>query len=639
MRSTILTLAAGLALVSASLAQPSAKPAPPTPTPTSPVPPATKPSGTPNRTASAKARLEAILAKLDETQDFRQAHADVAALWDHMVVYFPASETASFREVAQARRMIMQLMLVDKDARGGMLKFLRKSPNLTGALVFQVREGDNIPGVYGTLSKMRGATPTEAHDKLMEKYAGLTAAVCVVHDKPLKRAINEHMTTAPGPSEVFEFFAQSAEKGLLQNKLEAMPAELLLFVVDVTTPIDELKWAQQKYGKDRQVGNRYQDVPYDTDSFELGKPKKIAGQSYTLQNVLKYGGVCADQAYFACAVGKSIGIPTAYVTASDGSVAHAWLGYLRGWGPSAVWNFDTGRYDSYRNVRGNVEDPQAGVPVSDAQLAVSAEAADVDTKLRYEAQAMTDAAMQLAVLVRTSAIGAVKPVEGVPVAANDKTRTGTPSEMLDLLEGGLRKCAAHPRAWEAATNLAKQKMLSTEQRRKLGGMLDELCGRKFADFTVYVMTPVIQSVDDTKEQATMWGNLLRSLQSRHDLMSEVLVREGKMYEKAGNKTKAKAMYDEVIDKYMNSGPSALGALSAVEMMMKDDGDAGMQRVLSMYDKAFKRVQKPGESNPSVVRGSNWFRVGARYMALLDEAGQQQQAAKIGQQLGIKGPKG
>ena len=50
--------------------------------------------------------------------------------------------------------------------------------------------------------------------------------------------------------------------------------------------------------------------------------------SYLLADILKKGGICIDQAYYAETIGKGRGIPTIGFTGYGMDGAHAWFGYL-----------------------------------------------------------------------------------------------------------------------------------------------------------------------------------------------------------------------------------------------------------------------------------------------------------------------
>src|SRR5262249_60159753 len=88
------------------------------------------------------------------------------------------------------------------------------------------------------------------------------------------------------------------------SRLKVLPREFLAFVVDPRTPLDERKWAQQFVASQKGTSSWHQSVPYDKGMLETernggqGPGPKLAGQDYTLANVKKYGGVCAQQADF-----------------------------------------------------------------------------------------------------------------------------------------------------------------------------------------------------------------------------------------------------------------------------------------------------------------------------------------------------
>src|SRR5205085_11748740 len=92
-------------------------------------------------------------------------------------------------------------------------------------------------------------------------YTKLGAAVCVVFDGPVTFRVNENKVTAPDPMEVFEYF-RSNESRLILSVRET-PPEVLVSMIDVTSPIEELRWALEKYRGDARIGQRYFDVKYD----------------------------------------------------------------------------------------------------------------------------------------------------------------------------------------------------------------------------------------------------------------------------------------------------------------------------------------------------------------------------------------
>jgi tetratricopeptide (TPR) repeat protein len=63
-----------------------------------------------------------------------------------------------------------------------------------------------------------------------------------------------------------------------------------------------------------------------TEQTGKGPGPKLAGHDYTLENLKRYGGVCAQQADFVARVGKSLGQPTVYVSGESSYRGwHAWV--------------------------------------------------------------------------------------------------------------------------------------------------------------------------------------------------------------------------------------------------------------------------------------------------------------------------
>jgi hypothetical protein len=117
-----------------------------------------------------------------------------------------------------------------------------------------------------------------------------------------------------------------------------LPWEFLVYVVDHKTPIAERKWAHKYYLSRRgKVASWHQDIKYDKGMLEYeqskgkrGRPPALSGHAYTLENIKKCGGVCAQQADFAARVGKSLGQPSMYVAGESSYRGwHAWVMWVQ----------------------------------------------------------------------------------------------------------------------------------------------------------------------------------------------------------------------------------------------------------------------------------------------------------------------
>ncbi|MBY0309486.1 MAG: hypothetical protein K2Q09_12150, partial [Phycisphaerales bacterium] len=405
-----------------------------------------------------------------------------------------------------------------------------------------------------------------------------------------------------------------------------MPAELLVYMVDPGAQLDELAWALDGYGGQREIGPRYAEIKYDNDHFERGKEKKVSAEGFTLQNIKRYGGICADQAHFASTVGKAVGVPAVVDAGQGQGVAHAWLGFLKVTTRGAEWNFDAGRYAEYEGVRGSVTDPQTDAPIPDGTLALTAETLNVAERVRWASTAMVDGARRLAKLAGAPVTAGLElPVTGL-------TRTSAPADRLALLKSSLTLFSANPRAWNALRAMAADKELTLDQKKEWAGALQTMCGDRYPDFTLAILAPMVETIDDTGQQGAVWEALFRRWRGpRPDLAAEVLIEQGNMWDKAGDPARAYYSYTAAAYQFLTKSPSAVEALDLCEALLKKR-NAGHQ-VLPMYAQAWKRLTKPDNAAQEFLMQSNWYRVGSRYCDLLEEDGQVNKADQVRKSLG------
>jgi hypothetical protein len=173
----------------------------------------------------------------------------------------------------------------------------------------------------------------------IESSAALAIATAVTWDRPASvydyrhHQVRTKSTMPEGAADAkanFDYLVNGG-KGVLPT-LKVLPWEFLVFVVDHKTPIEERKWAQKYVATSRgRVTSWHQDVEYDhgmlkTELTGKGPGPKLAGHEYTLANIKRYGGVCAQQADFVARVGKSVGQPTMYVSGESSYRGwHAWV--------------------------------------------------------------------------------------------------------------------------------------------------------------------------------------------------------------------------------------------------------------------------------------------------------------------------
>jgi len=302
------------------------------------------------------AKVKAIFTRLQADHDYGRAAKEANELFDVVAIHAPDTDAYAFVDAAYAVRLSHHFEFMPAEQCDDLLPYLRRFDELAKTLAFLVSDSDKPVGVYGVLKRLIDACGDKPG-----VWPTLTAALCVVHDSPMERKINENTAIADDPVKLFDFY--SANESRMLFGIRVVPAELLIYVVDSTAKIDEMKWALAAYRGDTAVGKHFFDVPYDHEHLRTHRPKRISSAGFTLMNIRQFGGICADQAYFASTIGKAIGVPTAYVSGQSGEVSHAWVGFLQRKGTrDAGWNFDIGRYEAYQGIRGVISDPQTREP-------------------------------------------------------------------------------------------------------------------------------------------------------------------------------------------------------------------------------------------------------------------------------------
>ena len=549
----------------------------------------------------------------------------VNGLFDVGVVYLPLpGEAETLRSLAAARRMLTQISAGKNDAGMKLLPTLLENKALASALALSVRPEDDLPKVYGVLADLQNKFPKQLAD---EKFANLATAISIVYDKPpahpvLARTTREY--AAIDSAEVFNFFTSNS--GRMQFPLATTPVELLINVVDVSVPPEEMSWALQQYAGNRTVGKLYDTITYDTDVLKRTghDDKKIFKQpgGYTLQNIKKVGGVCEEQGFFSSQVGKCIGVPTVYVVAAGNETGHAYVGYLRSDGPR--WEYE-GQKDQYKEIEGFVTDPQTGQVKPYTVAAVAAMMLPVKPEDRQRAAALTDAAERLGAGAKASL--SVTFPEGLAPGPKDKPRTGGVEDQLALLDMAVRLAPGYLPAWEQVVGLGKDKKLTDAAKRSWSEASMRVAGRQYPDFSMWVIAPLIRSMDSVDQQSSMWDSMSGQFGQRRDLAARCKFEQGSAWEKANNPDKAYIAYNQIIERYPNDGRLIVEALARIELMMTKKGMKA-DALIPVYDGAFRRMSKPATLAPEAHRQSSYYLVGSRLAELYEDVSKKNDAERV-----------
>lgn len=231
---------------------------------------------------------------------------------------------------------------------------------------------DFRPEVYRILNELYTASAED-----FGAYGSLAAAIALVYDtSPPARwphwqvRVEVLPRRLPSAREAFAYFVELDRSGKSLHPLARLDAAELRFLVDLALPEAERAWAREKVKTPlARLETTYSDVRYRLD--RIANAEYVwPGESYTLEEILREGGICVDQAYFSTQAGKARGVPTLLFSGAGLDGRHAWFGYL---GTGRRWRMDAGRHEGQRYVVGKAIDPLSWNDISDHELAFLSE--------------------------------------------------------------------------------------------------------------------------------------------------------------------------------------------------------------------------------------------------------------------------
>ena len=347
-------------------------------------------------------------------------------------------------------------------------------------------------------------------------YADLAIATSVVWDNP--RAIYSHKgaqgaakaTEEPDslstPVDNFKYLVDA--ENFMQGRIQYAPWEFLVHQVNHTTSLKERQWALQNYGANRTMfGKCYHDVPYDytllNSGFEIGK---LIDKPYHLPNIRQFGGVCMHQADYAARVGKSIGIPAAYVAGSGKSGGrHAWVMWveLKNITPNSIqFSLEShGRYRGDHYYIGNLTDPKTGTRITDRQL-----------ELRLHTVGLNPLAKRQADMLMMS----------YPLL-QEKLKLDIPAQ-LDFLGDIIANVPGCEAAWEEVARIAGESEVKEKHQKRMVNIIDLMftCFANYPDFTITIFDNMIAFREKIEDRSALYERLitLYELKKRPDLAAK-----------------------------------------------------------------------------------------------------------------------
>lgn len=466
---------------------------------------------------------------------------------------------------------------------------------------------DNVEAALKLVTQLQDTFP----DKFTS-YGELAIALAVTWDKP--ESIYDYTWHArrcqsklpPGMLDAINNFKYLLDaESAMQGRVQFMPWEFLVLVVNHKTPTVEREWAVHNYLLRRMMyGKCYSDVPYDDIMLESNdKTCRLANKDYTLANLRQYGGVCAMQADFAARVGQSLGVPAAYVGGESNSGGlHAWVIWveLKSVNKNGIsFSIEShGRYRDDQYFVGHLTDPRTGEPSTDRELEVRLHAVGVNPQNQRHARL----AMQAFPILRDKL--------GMDVG-----------EQIRYLANATGLCAWNEDAWYALADLSQSGKAGKAQSKALAGAVDRLFTTfaGFPDFTWKVFDSLIAFQQDDKQRIKLYERLvaLYELALRPDLACEARLKLSDYQAEAGNQGDAIEGLAFTIKKFPGEGRYVPRMLDKLEALAKDlkgadaklvqfyqeflplvpqkRGDVPTEYCLKIYQRAIDRFKEAGQA--------------------------------------------
>ncbi|MCX8494585.1 MAG: hypothetical protein ORN51_00175 [Akkermansiaceae bacterium] len=419
----------------------------------------------------------------------------------------------------------------------------------------------------------------------MDKYFPLALACAVVFDREI--SIPNPLASSSSPErqvlgmQRFLWFIEKNESGLLAAPVHHSSARDLVWVVCAPVATSELEWAlHQLHMTRKNWGNTYGMVEYLMKRAVEGlNPYK----EYSLAEILKEGGICGDQSYFAANTARAQGIPAMIFTGVTDLGGHAWVGLKI---KADEWTTGVGRVGGAS--KGETEDPQTGERLTEQDVQLWSERA-------HQSKVNSLAVMRhLWLADYFVAIG--KDDERIQVVrlANQvgPSFTETWSELYEDFQKQMKLTGTPAKP----SNLDDWKWFAKAMRHEFKD--NPRMAKLAADAETTYIFPYCDGGDATKALGRERRRIERDSSEQKDLIAESLKRQADLIQKQGGPRASEDignLYDSALRKYGSS-------ITAFEMMAQDyfsyfkDDSERSHKVVRDIELAFKRIAQddPGD---------------------------------------------
>lgn len=479
-------------------------------------------------------------------------------------------------------------------AARGELRWLVSRPTLWVPLALALTEDDDPAGVLRVIGLLR-----QHHGNRVEQFPLLTTAFAVVWDQPPEmrrsdREIVQHIIS------LFDFYTAGGRH--LRKDISELPWDLAIYLADGRAGVKELRWAVGRYGRrpSGNLGEVYFDVPYDKVGLYFGEWQGIQGHPYTLENLVRHGGVCKDQAYFATHVVLAMGIPAVIAQGKSGRGVgyHCWIGYLGPAGNRTAWDFETARYPEHRFWSAMIIDPQTRREVTDADVALRGLLWHTPAPKRLLSEAV----------FRASDL-----VEG-------EQRVAVLKWSIDQSPGN------HP-AWLALGDEIGRLPDSQAEIAEMLRTLRQFAVGRYDEFAFEMLIRMTASVEPARRIRLLSGQS-SMFNRRPDLAARLRIAQGDALMEMQQLDRAISVWSTVATQNVAQPPLVLEATDRIDARLREAEQ--LPRLATLYRGIWTRMTVPEVSGYAWT--TPWFLVGQKYARILEDVGDHRAAREVQQAL-------
>lgn len=477
------------------------------------------------------------------------------------------------------------------------LLWLVQQPRLRYILPLSWQEQDDVPNSLEVLATLRD------HDSAgAAATAELVTALALVWDQPTRY---KRLTRSAGNETPDGEYARMLLDHYVSRRRELAvdplrhPVRLATLMVDPGISPDEIKWAVDGYGMRQQIGNAFQEIKVDKDHLTYGEKLPLAEQPYTLENIRRYGGYWADQAWFAVQISKSIGIPAAILTSQSPRRAESWVAFLSQQGDHQTWNLQEGREGLASPALARFYDAQTRRLLPASQLTLREQL----TRTAHTDQYLAAALLSVFILADTD--------------EQKLNRMALVIRAIELSPGD-------ERVWLALGKLGKTDPVNRRELNALLTIIERHLVPRSPDLAMDVYRDLFAAYLP-QERGRLWNTVARSFRGRADLQARVLLEQAAILADAGNQEQSLTLLKQAVQRSQQQPDVLMDAIQQTESLLAPH-PAARSALIQIVRDAWIRLPVP-ERSPYMDQ-TVWYALGTKQVQLYRDADQEKDAEMI-----------